>query len=66
MTEEKKEITLGELGKMQRAGNINMSDVKAEGICTIIDKDGNVKSTMRICSVEEAEAEYEERMKQCS
>jgi len=57
MTEERREVSLEEAAKLQRAGNINMSDIQVEGICTIIDKDGNVKGQMRVCSVEEAEAE---------
>jgi len=66
MTEERKEVTLKELGKLQRAGNVNMADIKVEGISTIFDKDGKIKGQMRVCSVEEAEAEHAERNKQCN
>lgn len=55
--EERREVTLEELAKLQRAGNVDMSQVQVEGICTIFDKDGKVKGKMRICTVEEAEAE---------
>ena len=63
MTEERKEVSLEELGKLKRAGNVNVADIQVEGICTIIDKDGNVKGQMRVCSVEEAEAEHANKMR---
>jgi hypothetical protein len=64
--EERKEVTLEELEKLQRAGNVDVSDIQVNGICTIIDKDGNVKGQMRVCSVEEAETEHAERIEQCN
>ena len=55
MSEERKEVTLEELEKLQRTGNVNMSDIQVEGVCTIFDKNGNIKGKMDICTVEEAE-----------
>lgn len=55
--EDRREVSLGELSRLQRAGNINMADIQVEGICTIFRKDGSIKGQMRICTVEEAEAE---------
>jgi len=54
--EGRKEVSLEELAKLQRAGNVNVADIQVEGICTIFRKDGSVKGQMKICSVEEAEA----------
>ncbi len=58
MGEGRREVTLEELQKLQRAGNVDMSDIQVQGICTIFRQDGSVKGTMEICSVEEAEAGY--------
>jgi hypothetical protein len=60
--EGRKEISLEELEKLQRAGNINVPDIQVEGICTIFDKDGNVKGQARVCSVEEAETEHRNKL----
>ncbi len=56
--EGRREVSLEELGRLKKAGNVNMADIQVEGICTIFDKDGNVKGTMKVVSVEEAEAAY--------
>ena len=56
MSEERKEVSLEDLGKLKRAGKINVADIQVEGICTIFRKDGSIKGKMRICTVEEAEA----------
>lgn len=54
--EERREVSLEEAAKLQRAGKINMADIQVKGICTVFRKDGSIKGKMRICSVEEAEA----------
>ena len=54
MTEERREVTLGELEKLQRAGNVDMSMVQAKGVCTIFREDGSIKGKMDIMSVEDA------------
>ncbi len=58
MTEERREVTLEELGKLKKAGNVNMADIQVEGVCTIFRKDGSIKGTMKVVSVEEAEDAY--------
>ena len=53
---DRKEISLNELDKrVQRHGpNVGMANVQVEGVCVIKDKDGNIKSTMKIVNVEDA------------
>jgi hypothetical protein len=56
MTEEgRKEISLNELAKhvQQKGPNVNLNDIQVKGVITIKDKDGNVKNTMDIVSLEE-------------
>ena len=51
---DRKEITIEELKARNREKGTmaSMADVEVEGIATIFDKDGNVKSRMRITSLE--------------
>ena len=42
--ESRREISVGELKRL----NVNVSKVQAHGLCTIFDKDGNVKSTFEV------------------
>jgi len=50
---EKEEITLKELiaRKKKQGPTSVMTNIKAEGVVTILDKDGNVKSTFKINSI---------------
>ena len=52
--DDRKEITLDELkARKKKQGSTGvMADLQVEGIATIIDKDGNVKSRMKITSLE--------------
>jgi hypothetical protein len=51
---DRKEITLDELAeRIQKQGpNVVMGQVKVSGIAVIKDKDGNIKSEMKITSLE--------------
>ena len=54
---DRKVISLNELDKrVQKHGpDIGMANVKCEGIAVIKDKDGNIKSTMKIVNIEDLE-----------
>lgn len=50
-TEDRKEISIDQLNEGVRKGTINMANVKAEGIVTIRDKDGNIKRKLNVTEV---------------
>ena len=57
---ERKEISLQELDDIQHGKgktNITMDMIQVEGIAVIKDKDGNIKSTMKIVSLDSQELE---------
>ncbi len=44
-----------EMNAGRKQGNVNTADMQVSGFCTIFDKDGNIKSTMDITSIEVAD-----------
>ena len=51
--EARREVTLEELAAAKERGdNAFLSTVKAKGVCTIFDKDGNVKSTFNVETID--------------
>jgi hypothetical protein len=57
---DRKEISLQELDDIQHGkskSNVTMDMIQVKGIATIFDKDGKVKSTMKIVSLDSQELE---------
>ena len=53
-TPERKEITLDELQAIKKQKPTGtLADLKVQGVVTIFDKDGNVKSKLKITSLKE-------------
>lgn len=54
---DRKEISLGELNqRIEKQGvNVAMANVQVSGVAVIKDKDGNIKSEMKIISLEPQE-----------
>ncbi len=55
---ERREISLQEVADIQHGkSNVTMDMVQVKGIATIFDKDGKIKSTMKIVSLDSQELE---------